>query len=124
MRNQEYFEKIKCISGFSVSALEGIHGGVEYVSVPRSELDRLREIEDEMLHLKTIAFKMALSQLPRREKETIRLIYWTGATEMQVSKIMRVSQQFINKVKSAALIKLSSNNLIKLFSIKGNTTIQ
>jgi RNA polymerase sporulation-specific sigma factor len=62
--------------------------------------------EDDLLEV--ISLKQALSQLPGREALVIKLRYFHGLTQQQVSKILAVSQVQVSRIEKKAIGKLRS----------------
>lgn len=61
-----------------------------------------------------MALKDAIKRLPDREKEIIKLRYFDGKTQMEVSKMVRISQAQVSRLEKSAIKiwKLSAPRLI------------
>lgn len=50
-----------------------------------------------------MALKDAIKRLPDREKEIIKLRYFDGKTQMEVSKMVRISQAQVSRLEKSAI---------------------
>ena len=50
-----------------------------------------------------VALKDAIKRLPDREKEIIKLRYFDGKTQMEVSKMVRISQAQVSRLEKSAI---------------------
>ena len=66
----------------------------------------LTDTEPEEALLEKIALRQGISQLPKREENVIRLRYYHGLTQQQVSKIMDISQVQVSRIEKKALHRL------------------
>lgn len=66
----------------------------------------LSDTQPEDALLERISLRQAIEQLPERESMTIRLRYYHGLTQEQVSRILAVSQVQVSRIEKRAIAKL------------------
>ncbi len=69
----------------------------------------LTDTESEERLVEKIALRQAITELPEREQMVIRLRYYHGLTQDQVSKILKVSQVQISRIEKKAIGLLRSS---------------
>lgn len=88
----------------ATAATESIHAATGEEGFTLESI--LTDTQSEETLLEKISLRQAIDQLPQRESTVIRLRYFHGLTQQQVSRIMSVSQVQVSRIEKKALTQL------------------
>lgn len=71
-------------------------------------LDQVGDKNDDQNWLDEITFKEAMNNLSEREKKILRLRFFVGKTQMEVSKEIGISQAQVSRLEKSALDRIKS----------------
>lgn len=96
MNHQEWFEKFKIWSGLDID-----------------EFCDPAQLSEEWKNTEVALIRMAVELLPSFAKRTIKLIFFSGLTEREVAKRMRIAKTTVHRIKKNALMLLSKAIFVK-----------